>query len=105
MLASPERSVSQTVRTEQSRGLSVGEAAQVCEAYFKTIICIFLDGNDNAGLCHSAPFAFLSLGGVNQMWVEVNICFQTNVTWWALLFPNGAPSSAPAFLPFLFSSC
>ena len=59
MLASPERSVSQTVRTEQSGGLLVGEAAQVCEAYFKTIICIFLDGNDNAGLCHSVPFAFL----------------------------------------------
>ena len=33
----------------------------------------------------------------SQMWAEVNICFQTNVTWWALLFPNGAPSSAPVF--------
>lgn len=58
-LASLEMSVSQTVRTEQSGGLLVGEAAQVCKAYFKTVICIFLDGDDNAGLCHPAPFAFL----------------------------------------------
>lgn len=58
-LALLEMSVSQTVRTEQSGGLLVGEAAQVCKAYFKTIICIYLDGDDNAGLCHPAPFAFL----------------------------------------------
>lgn len=67
MLASPEMSVSQTARTEQSGGLLVGEAAQVCEACFKTAICISLDGNDDAGLCHSAPLLFL--GG---MW-ESNV--------------------------------
>ena len=47
------------MRTEQSGGLLMGEAAQVCKAYLKTVICIFLDGDDNAGLCHPAPFAFL----------------------------------------------
>ena len=89
-----------------SRGWSCPGPSQ---PYFKTLICIFLDGDDSTGLCHFALFAFSSGGTCeSNAGCEVNMCFKnySKHTW---LFGGHSPFlMAPPFcslLPVLFSSC